>query len=357
MDKEARNKKIVELYESGEKTTVIAERFGLSVRGITLILNKCGAKMRPTGYKKYSMNEDFFKTWSNEMAWVLGFIVTDGCINQNQSLTIGQKDPYPLQKIKELLQFNGKVVKYDNKNIYELNICSKEIITDLFNLGVTRRKSLTIVFPECPKEYLSHFVRGVIDGDGYVHPDGYTVTVTSGSLAFAQGLLSVFKKWNLRSKINTVFCKSSNPIYRINVTGKESVKRLSDIVYKDSREYCVLIKKEKMMQILSKDNLAPLKRVNFRTNISKSILEKLQFKAKEHNTYINYLLETGIRKVISDNETNLVKKNQTDRIQFKTTYDRELLDHAKAFAKSHGIYLNDLIEYAANQIDIVQSSK
>jgi len=30
---------------------------------------------------KNNINEDFFENWSNEMAYVLGFIAADGCIN------------------------------------------------------------------------------------------------------------------------------------------------------------------------------------------------------------------------------------------------------------------------------------
>ncbi|WP_155974203.1 hypothetical protein [Paenisporosarcina sp. HGH0030] len=42
------------------------------------------------------------------------------------------------------------------------------------------------------EKFLQSFVRGVIDGDGWVGHEGYQVNVTTGSLAFAEGLLAVF---------------------------------------------------------------------------------------------------------------------------------------------------------------------
>ena len=108
MNRIERNKIITEMYLSGESSRVIAEKFGLTDRGVRHILETLGVERRKTGYKKYRMNEDFFKVWSNEMAWVLGMVITDGTIMKNAFL-VGQKELYPLLKIKELIGFNGEI--------------------------------------------------------------------------------------------------------------------------------------------------------------------------------------------------------------------------------------------------------
>jgi hydroxymethylpyrimidine pyrophosphatase-like HAD family hydrolase len=41
-----------------------------------------------------------------------------------------------------------------------------------------------------------------------------------------------------------------------------------------------------------------------------------------------------------------------DRIQYKTTYDKELLEQVKQFAKDHELYINDVIEYSIKFIDL-----
>ena len=97
-------------------------------------------------------------------------------------------------------------------------------------------------------------------------------------------------------------------------------------------------------------------RVKFRTNISKSILEQLSELAEQHDTYVNYLLETGLENLLSEGVITYNKETRPkDRVQYKTTYDKELLDSVKEFAKEHKLFINDVIEYSVNLIDIDKS--
>lgn len=93
-------------------------------------------------------------------------------------------------------------------------------------------------------------------------------------------------------------------------------------------------------------------RVKFRTNISKTILEQLQAIALEHDTHVNYLLETGLQKVLAEGFITYNKESRPkDRVQYKTTYDKELLEEIKEFAKKHQLFINDVIEYSAAYVD------
>lgn len=94
-------------------------------------------------------------------------------------------------------------------------------------------------------------------------------------------------------------------------------------------------------------------RVKFRTNISKTIIEQLSMLSQEYNTHSNYLIETGLQKVLSDGVISFDKATRPkDRIQYKTTYDKELLNQVKEFAKNHDLYINDVIEYSVKFIDL-----
>ncbi|MDV6377095.1 rRNA methyltransferase [Sporosarcina sp. GW1-11] len=93
-------------------------------------------------------------------------------------------------------------------------------------------------------------------------------------------------------------------------------------------------------------------RVKFRTNISQKILEKLDELADEHDTYSNYLLENGLVNVLANGTIHYDKElRPTDRIQFKTSYDKELLESVKELAKEHKLFMNDVIEYSVDHID------
>jgi hypothetical protein len=99
--------------------------------------------------------------------------------------------------------------------------------------------------------------------------------------------------------------------------------------------------------------ITDVSRIKFRTNVSKSILDQLNTLALENNTHINYLLESGLKTVLSQDVITFNKESRPkDRIQYKTTYDKELLTNVKEFAKNHNLFINDVIEYSVNYIDL-----
>jgi hypothetical protein len=94
-------------------------------------------------------------------------------------------------------------------------------------------------------------------------------------------------------------------------------------------------------------------RVKFRTNVSQSILDKLNTLADENDTHVNYLIESGLQNVLTQGVITFNKESRPkDRVQYKTTYDKELLENVKEFAKNHQLFINDLIEYSVNFINL-----
>jgi len=118
-----------------------------------------------------TLNQDFFKTWSSEMAYVLGFFVADGNMIKNKRgahfIAFYRTDKDIIEKIKFLLKSSHKISAKDRrienpkwKLAYQLQIGSKEVFDDLTKLGMTPNKSLTIRMPKVPIQFLSHFLRG-----------------------------------------------------------------------------------------------------------------------------------------------------------------------------------------------------
>jgi len=126
---------------------------------------------------KGGINVDFFKTWSEKMAYVLGYFSADGgmFINSGGSRYIQfvSTDYSLLEKVKRAMSSKHKIYlkrKEDNrcKNCYFLEIGSKEMYKDLLNLGLMPRKAKRLKLPNVPKEYFNHFIRGYFDGDGCI---------------------------------------------------------------------------------------------------------------------------------------------------------------------------------------------
>ncbi|GAJ99872.1 hypothetical protein [Geomicrobium sp. JCM 19055] len=93
-------------------------------------------------------------------------------------------------------------------------------------------------------------------------------------------------------------------------------------------------------------------RVKFRTNVSNSILDQLNTLATQYDTHPNYLLESGLQVVLEQEVIHFDKNNRPkDRIQYKTTYDKDLLGSVKEFAKEKKLYVSDLLEYSVQFID------
>ena len=115
------------------------------------------------------VNKDFFKEWSEEMAYILGYWFADGCIwsgGGHYNFSITSNDYNHLKLIRDTIKSNHKLYKRKTDKSYKLDIRCKEIYNDIIKLGGTERKSLTAKFPNVPKEYVRHFIRGYFDGDG-----------------------------------------------------------------------------------------------------------------------------------------------------------------------------------------------
>jgi hypothetical protein len=99
-------------------------------------------------------------------------------------------------------------------------------------------------------------------------------------------------------------------------------------------------------------------RIKFRTNISRSLINDLNQVAANNNTHINYLIESGLQNVLSKGYISFNKElRPTDRVQYKTTYDKNLLEKVKEFAKKHDLFINDVIEYSVNFVDVEKAKK
>ena len=127
-----------------------------------------------------AVNKYFFKHWSRDMAYVLGFFAADGYMwkSGRGAYFFGFQinDKKLLENIRTALCSTHKIAKRNRRNkkpqwgeSYRLQIGSVEMYEDLLHLGMTPIKSNTLKFPKIPQQYFGDFIRGYFDGDGCVY--------------------------------------------------------------------------------------------------------------------------------------------------------------------------------------------
>ena len=155
-------------------------------------------------------DKTFFKKWSRDVAYILGFLFADGNIVKTKRNThfmaIYSADFDLMFSMREAIGSNHKIGirNIETGGVYVIQIGSKELFHDLGRFGLSPNKAKRMRIPEIPEKYVSDFIRGYFDGDGcvwygLVHKNRtklatvLRVCFTSASFEFLSGLLSLLK--------------------------------------------------------------------------------------------------------------------------------------------------------------------
>jgi len=183
---------------------------------------------------------DFFVDLSPTSAYWAGFIASDGCLSyKSRSLFIAlnERDIDHLYKFAEAIETNAKIGCIKSNNSVRISIYSGKIFNSLLNLGITPNKSLTIADVNIPYNLMSHFIRGVFDGDGYI--GGRKLThiqfFISGNKPFLQQIQNVLVEecGVAKVKLYPLYPLGSNRGYKLQYTGSQIFKIL-DFLYMTS---------------------------------------------------------------------------------------------------------------------------
>lgn len=216
-------------------------------------------------YRKYFINEDFFKSLTADSCYILGLILTDGSIQDSKPgkgplLRISSINYDLLELVRNAMCSNHRIRPESNKNgtWFTLSIYSKEIVNDLMKLGFTENKSLTCKLPNyIPNKFLPDFLRGIFDGDGcvykanrhdsYIH--GIKVEIATGSIFIKESLTLLLNRLTSNTKGQFTIQKRSNSnVY--NIRGNSTVaKLLYDFIYY-SNCLCYKVKFDKFSKLI-----------------------------------------------------------------------------------------------------------
>ena len=94
-------------------------------------------------------------------------------------------------------------------------------------------------------------------------------------------------------------------------------------------------------------------RIRFKTYISRNQLEELEKLAEEYNSHVSYLLESGLKNAAANAEFMFSKnKRLKDKVEFRTTCDKEVLERGRKLAKDHNLNFTDVVQASVDYIDL-----
>lgn len=242
---------IINLYQNGVTTTVIANKFGVNHDTIGRLLKILKIELRVTN-RLYELNEDYFDNINSpEKAYAFGFIIADGCVQESSlAIDIKYSDKYLLEFIGNQIYTNKdyKITDYDNKRMSRLGVHSRHMINSLEKLGCIPNKSRDLKFATIPQgDLFWHFLRGLFDGDGCFHVSIAKNRYTPHQyfqICMHNNLSTIIKKELIKYGFNGRVYQhpTSDQTRYLYITKKDEIVRLYDLIYKDD---CFSLKRKK----------------------------------------------------------------------------------------------------------------
>ena len=212
---------------------------------------------------KIDKNVNYFDEFSNDMAYILGLILTDGSLcNNGISITLHEQDKYLLEKISFAIGMDGKGIrKVKNSNCNTLSMSSVVMRKSMDIYGITNNKSFTARFPyNVPDKFYPDILRGIFDGDGSIcfneTSNKRSVTITTASHEFANDLVSILIKYGVSAKIYDKKSSADNIIKVVTVAKTSDILLLRDLFYYDGVGLHLTRKREKFDKIFDKISMS-----------------------------------------------------------------------------------------------------
>jgi hypothetical protein len=138
-------------------------------------------------------NHSFFNTWSADMAYYLGFLTSDGNLdNKSDRIEFGinKQDGEILRELAKKLGDTTGPKMISGSLTYRFK--SKEMAKKLRELGMDVKKPTRKTHLKVPSQYLWDFIRGIFDADGSVNED--RIQHDTGNRNLSKWLVNQFKK-------------------------------------------------------------------------------------------------------------------------------------------------------------------
>lgn len=193
--------------------------------------------------RQFNLNDNYFSSENERMAYLLGFLASDGTIDKkNNRIKVGLSsvDKDFLIMIKKELGYEGDILDYQTSNgfnVSELTFTSQQIKKDLAKYNIVPNKTFTYTFPEnLNKKYWIDFIRGYFDGDGSVStagPHAIRWQICAANKQVLEKIIDFFYEEYSIEKVSILVQMKEHPLYYFQYS-TTATKKIFSILYKEN---------------------------------------------------------------------------------------------------------------------------
>jgi hypothetical protein len=279
---------VLRLNNTLTSPSIISKQLKICRKSVYNILEKNGIKIngieRFNNHRKYDIDLTYFeKIDKPEKAYFLGWIYSDGCLDEKSKLfriSIQEKDKDILEKLMRLISNNAPIKfrkrnnNYDNclrQDLVILQIKRIKIYNDLLKLGLYPNKSETLPFPtfsQVPEKFVFHFIRGYFDGDGCIsvkHRENLVPLFSAGmvcSKSFAKTLMEILRNYKIKSCITKK--STTDKVVDLRIPNNTDCINFLEKMYDDRGNLFLRRKYDKYVKILQ-EYINAQSKINLRT--------------------------------------------------------------------------------------------
>lgn len=210
---------------------------------------RTGAETRA---KKKNIN--YFLTENENMAWILGFIASDGTISASRNtikIGLSKKDKDILESIKKELELENNIFEYTTNNgfdVVELSWNCKEHKDALKNYGIVPNKTFCLTPPyKLNRKFWKDYLRGYFDGDGCVSynncNNSISFSITSGTEDILKWIINFLNEDYNIPKVNIYKNQRQNISYYFDYSIK-ATRQIYNVLYGDLKPDTLYLKRK-----------------------------------------------------------------------------------------------------------------
>ncbi len=172
---------IIKMYEVDRiSTAAIGKKFNVTDHTVSSYLKSLGCNVSRKRSRTPILSNYFEKIDIQNKAYFLGLIAADGSVFQCNkgkivfSISLIDKDLLDLLSIEicgsdKLVREVKRKYRDGSSKMYEIKFSDEIFTNNLISNGILINKTFTLDFPNIDEEFISHYIRGYLDGDGTVY--------------------------------------------------------------------------------------------------------------------------------------------------------------------------------------------